>query len=270
MRRESFHTSGPLALDLELPSGEIEVEAVAGDETVVELSTSSGREDAQRAIDEARVELRPRGDGNVVVVEVRRQGRFGGLIGGTDITLRVTCPAGADVEVKTASADVSLRGRLGGLRAEIASGDLRADEHHGRVDVKSASGDVSLGVAGDAASVSTASGDIDVRSVHGEATFRSASGDIQVGEAADSISLQTASGDLRVGSVASGRVVLQSASGDQQIGVRRGSRVHLDVRTMSGDASSELEVRDAPPPSDAPMVELRATSMSGDIHITRA
>ena len=84
------------------------------------------------------------------------------------------------------------------------------------------------------------------------------------------MTVQTASGDQSIGSVTSGRVTMQSASGDQQVGIARGSRVRLDVRTMSGDASSELEVQDTPPAGDSPMVELRAASMSGDIRITRA
>jgi hypothetical protein len=39
---------------------------------------------------------------------------------------------------------------------------------------------------------------------------------------------------------------------------------------MSGDASSEFEVGDEPIDDEGPLVELRATSMSGDIEVTRA
>jgi hypothetical protein len=39
---------------------------------------------------------------------------------------------------------------------------------------------------------------------------------------------------------------------------------------MSGDTSSELEIGDAPALGDGPEVDLRATSMSGDIRILRA
>ena len=89
-------------------------------------------------------------------------------------------------------------------------------------------------------------------------------------EASSSVTVQTASGDQRLGSVTSGRVVMQSASGDQTVGIRRGSRVHIDAKTMSGDTSSELVVGEEPPPGDGPTVELRATAMSGDIRILRA
>jgi hypothetical protein len=70
--------------------------------------------------------------------------------------------------------------------------------------------------------------------------------------------------------VAEGEVRLVSASGDVEVGIRRGSRLWVDAKSMSGGTSSELEVGDAPPAGDGPMVELRATTMSGDIQICRA
>jgi DUF4097 and DUF4098 domain-containing protein YvlB len=270
LRREVFETPGPLALELRMPAGEIQVVASERTDTIVELDSSSSRDEVTQAIEEARIEIRRRGDGHGVIVDVRPRRRFGITFDRGEITMRVSCPHDADVEISTASGDIDLRGRLGGLSAEVASGDLRAEELNGRVEVKSASGDVALDLVGGEASVATASGDVFVRSVHGEAILRSASGDIRVDEAADSVTMQTASGDLRVGSAVAGRVTLQSASGDQQIGIRRGSAVHLDVRTMSGDATSELEVRDERPAPDSPLVELRATSMSGDIRVFRA
>jgi DUF4097 and DUF4098 domain-containing protein YvlB len=270
LRREVFQTPGPLALELRMPAGEIRVQASERADTVVELDASSSRDEVRQAIEDARIEIRPRGDGHVVIVDVRPRKRFGLSFDRGDITMRVSCPNDADVEVSTASADVEIRGRLGALSAELASGDLRAEELNGRVEVKSASGDIALDLIGDEASVASASGDVYVRSVHGEAIVRTASGDVRVEEAADSITVQTASGDVRIGTATVGRVTLQSASGDQQVGIRRGSAVHLDVRTMSGDATSELEVRDERPAADTPLVELRATSMSGDIRVFRA
>jgi DUF4097 and DUF4098 domain-containing protein YvlB len=271
VRRETFHTPGALTLDLRLPSGEIALESVDGEETVVELDVSGFGDDARELVESARIELRQRGDGHEVLVDVPRRRRGLGLIfDRADFRLRVTAPHGANVDVSTASADVNGRGRFGDLNVEVASGDVRFAELGGRVDLKSASGDVELERIGGEAEVSTASGDVRIGRVEGDATVRSASGDILVDEAAASITVQSASGDQRVGSVASGRVTMQSASGDQTVGVRRGSQVHLDVRTMSGETTSELEIEDAPVGVDGPQVELRATSMSGDIRIVRA
>jgi hypothetical protein len=67
-----------------------------------------------------------------------------------------------------------------------------------------------------------------------------------------------------------GSVTLKSVSGDMHVGIRRGSGVWLDVKSVSGDTSSELAVDDTPPEGDGPLVELRATAMSGDIRIVSA
>ena len=39
---------------------------------------------------------------------------------------------------------------------------------------------------------------------------------------------------------------------------------------MSGETTSELELGDAPMDGDGPLVEVRATAMSGDIRVKRA
>ena len=39
---------------------------------------------------------------------------------------------------------------------------------------------------------------------------------------------------------------------------------------MSGETSSDLELGDTPTDGDGPMVEVRATAMSGDITVKRA
>ena len=118
--------------------------------------------------------------------------------------------------------------------------------------------------------VNTASGDVMVRTAGGRLEANSASGDIMVKEALSSVSANSASGDQQVGSVFQDSVNLRSASGDIRVGIKEGSRLFVDARSRSGDVSSELPVSDTPPEGDAPLVELRANTMSGDITIHRA
>jgi DUF4097 and DUF4098 domain-containing protein YvlB len=99
---------------------------------------------------------------------------------------------------------------------------------------------------------------------------RAASGDISILEAQTALKVQTASGDVEVDSVREGDVVLQTASGDIEVAVKKGSKVFIDARSMSGETSSELEITDAPSNGEGPLVEIRATAMSGDIEIRRA
>ena len=124
-------------------------------------------------------------------------------------------------------------------------------------------------IAGDA-KVNSASGDVMVREVGGRLEVNSASGDVLVREASSSVGVNTASGDQTIGSVSKGKVDLKSASGDVKIGIREGSTLWVDARSRSGEVRSELPVSDLPPEGDAPHVELRANSMSGDITVVRA
>jgi DUF4097 and DUF4098 domain-containing protein YvlB len=263
MRRETFETPGPLALDIRIPSGDIELEAVEGAETVVELSASPELEE------EARIELHPKRDGHELSVVIeKRSGLFRAFR--EEVRLRVTAPPGADVEVSTASADVDARGGFGAVDVNTASGDVSFEKAGGDVQVNSASGDLKLDEVGGALTVNTASGDVDVGRLGGDGKVRSASGDVQLEDADASLKVQTASGDVQVASVREGDVVLQTASGDIEVGVKKGSKLWIDAKSMSGETTSELEIGDAPADGEGPMVEVRATAMSGDIRVKRA
>lgn len=264
MRRETFETPGPVTLNIRIPSGRIDLLAVEGQETVVELDADPELED------EVRIEMHPRRDGHEVVVAL--DDRLGGLFrrGRSDVRLRVTAPLKADVEVSTASADTDGRGLFGALQVNTASGDVRFEHLDGEAQVNSASGDLEIQHVGGQLTVNTASGDVEVGQLIGEGKVRAASGDISVREAESGLSVQTASGDIDVRSVREGDVKVQTASGDIDVGVARGSKVFIDARSMSGETSSDLEITGAPAEGEGPQVEISATAMSGDITISRA
>jgi DUF4097 and DUF4098 domain-containing protein YvlB len=255
MRTELFPTPEPPRLRINLPAGRVRLETADTAETRVELEGPHE--------DEAVIELR----GDEVVIDVERRKL---LSRGRGHELAIRAPHGARVDVTTASAEIEARGQYSALEAKTASGDLAVHEVEGDVRVKTASGDVVFQVVGGAFDVQAASGDVIVKRVGGAGTIRCASGDAIVGEAGGDLRVQTASGDVQIGSVAQGDVTLQSASGDIAVGIRRGSRLWVDATSMSGDTASELEISDTPSDSDGPLVELRATSMSGDVTIKRA
>jgi DUF4097 and DUF4098 domain-containing protein YvlB len=263
MRRETFETPGPLLLNVRMPSGRIELEAVEGSETVVELDANPEIEE------ETRIEIRAKGEGHEVsVILDKRFGFFRGFRG--DVRVRISAPPGADVDVSTASADLEGRGAFGAVEVNSASGDVEFERVSGDAGVNSASGDIKISRVEGGLTVNTASGDVEVGHLGQNGKVRSASGDVSIEEAAASLKIQTASGDLEVGSVTEGDVTLQTASGDIQVGVKKGSKLWIDARSMSGDTSSELDVGDAPPEGQGPLVEVRATAMSGDIRVKRA
>src|SRR5438477_645865 len=107
-----------------------------------------------------------------------------------------------------------------------------------------------------------------------ETNIQLVSGDVWVREAGESVRVNTVSGDHRLEAVVKGRMELRAISGDIMVGVRRGSRVFIDANTVSGSTTSEFELSDAPqqaaPADDAPLVEVFAKTVSGDVRLERA
>jgi DUF4097 and DUF4098 domain-containing protein YvlB len=281
MRTETFQTPAPVRLDIRLGSGEIRLEASETAETTVRLEPLRDNDASNEAIQDARVEQR----GDEILVDVRGSRRFGR---GADVLIEIACPEDSSVQAKSGSADVEGRGRFGSVEVETGSGDVQFSDVSGDAEIAAASGDVQLARIGGRGRINTASGDVQLSSVAGDAKINSASGDVQireagnrlevntasgdlnVGEASSSVSANSASGDQTIGSVSEGKVDLKTASGDIKIGIREGSTLWVDARSRSGEVRSELPVSDLPPEGEAPHVELRANSMSGDITVVRA
>lgn len=275
MRSETFHTPRPLVLDVRLPRGDVEVETVDGDETTVSLEGRGER--AAKQIEQTTIRLDERGDHDVLLVDADvedfgfQSGRFKlsiSLDRHDAIRVHVRAPHGATLKTQTGSADVRASGRYAALETRAASGDVAVDEVERDAEVQVASGDVRLERVGGSLRVKSAAGDIRVGPVGGDAEVKTAAGDVQLDEVGGNVTVNSASGDLRVGAVTQGSVELKSVSGDMLVGIRRGSRVWMDVKTVTGDAHSELDAGGED--EDGPLVELKATAMSGDIQIVRA
>lgn len=230
MRTESFATSGPVALRINVPAGDVEVETAETAETTVELEVRG--HDADEVERETRIEARPRGDGHEVVVDADERG---GLFRNVEYRVRVRTSHGADLESNLASADLRARGHYGAVGVNVASGDVEL-ERIASARVNSASGDVRIEESSGPVKVNTASGDVQLRSVaEGEVNVHSASGDVEVGIAKGSRLFVDA----------------QSLSGEtsSELELESGSPVEKD---------------------EGPLVELRAQTMSGDIAVRRA
>jgi putative adhesin len=279
MRSETFFTPGPVRLNLELPSGEIDLATAETDETQVELEALSNDDDIRDLVDNARIELIRRGDGHEVAVEAKSRrgisisiGSANISLGGPQLRLRITCPHGAALDVRTKSADLRARGDYGEVEVKTASGDVQVEQAQ-ETRIKSASGDIRLDHVKADLEVQTASGDLHAGVVDGDIHAQLVSGDVHVREAGASVSANTVSGDQQYEAVQEGRVDVKAISGDVSVGIRSGSRFYVDANTVSGDTSSEFELGDAPTEEadpDAPLVEVFAKTVSGDVRIERA
>ncbi len=249
-RREVFEVGWRPRVELSLPSGNAVF--LPGDEGRVEVRVE-GHHAEEFVVENlgGRIVLRtPAGSGS-------RWDSF-------DVTARV--PAGVDLEVKTASADVGAEAALGSLNASLASGDLRVRKIEGNAAVESASGDVELGEVGGHLAVSTASGDVRLDEVRGHAAVNTASGEARLDSALGALAVSTQSGDMEVGHYAGDDLECNSTSGDVKIGLPPGRDLDIDLNTVSGEIRSDFSPEDA----DGATARLRVKTISGDIALVRA
>ena len=231
-RHEEFQVGGRHRIEVNLPSGEavflpgepgrvdIEVEGQNVDDLVIEQLGG-------------RILLRtPHGSGS-------RWDSF-------DVAVRT--PAGTDLEVNVASADVDVQVATGTLLARLASGGIRAGAIEGDATVQTASGDVELGQVGGSCSVNTASGDV------------------RLGTVLAALSASTQSGDFEVERYEGGDLECNSTSGDVRIGLPPGRTLDVDLNTLSGDIGSDF----SPEGGDGATARLRVSAVSGDIILLRA
>ena len=266
---QTFDTPGRVLLDVRLPSGTVEIVTSERRDTEVDLQPTRDDEATREALAAARVQVHDEPERRVVLVDVpSRRGFFGRQ---PQFRLRVRAPEGADVSCRTRSADVSCAGTVGQLDVQTASGDVIFDAVSGDAIVNAASGDVRGGVVRGRVGVTTASGDVFVERAEAGAHLNAVSGDVYVREALTEVELRTVSGDQKVEAAAGGPIRSQSVSGDVWIGIARGTRVHIDASSVSGDTTSALTMTEGPGDGAASdIVEVRINTVSGDIHLARA
>lgn len=276
-----FSTSTPPRITIDFRSGDINIDTQDGDETTVDLRGRSDDSATRALLDDTVIDQR--GGDIVVLVPKRALSLFGRS---PDLLLDITAPHGSRLNVKSDSADLAARGSYGETRVASGSGDLSIERLTGSAQIRSGSGDVTVDTAEGALTVGTGSGDVRVDSAEADLTVQSGSGSVVVGSAAAALKVQTGSGDIEVrqadsdvkaqtgsgdvavGRVARGRVQAKAASGDLHVGVADGTPVWLDVRTVTGGVSNDLESSD-PVGAGEQHVRLDLKTVSGDIDIVR-
>lgn len=272
----TFTTPEPVRLTVELGPGRLDIDASdsAAGETEV-------RVEGNRAED-VTVEQR---DGEILVLAPQQRGFLGAAFG-SDLKVQITAPAGSDLAVKVGSADLTASGRYGSVRIRSGSGDVELDQAtadtvvetgSGDIDiadalgdlrVKAGSGDVSIGRTTRSAVVSTGSGGVELGAVEAEAVLKAGSGDIRVRDAHTNLSAMTGSGDVYVARMRRGAFKAKAASGDINVAVPAGIPVWTDISCLTGSVRSNLEGAGEPAEGE-PYVEIRATTVSGDVNLAQ-
>jgi DUF4097 and DUF4098 domain-containing protein YvlB len=252
MPEHRFQTPDPVELEINVPSGDIDIETVDGDESLISLDGN------EKLIEMTEV----RQEGRRIVVELKGRKSFGLTISigdfsfgsGSSIRVRARVPHGSTPILTTVAGDMKVRGRVQSLEVKSASGDLVVNGEVERdAEIKTVSGDVRLERVGGELRVQTVSGDVNAQSVGG------------------SVVSKTLSGDLRVESVSEGHVTAQSVSGDIELGVAAGTNLDVDAGSVSGDLASEVPLGSDPSAvgGDGPALVVRGKTVSGDFRVFR-
>lgn len=271
--RQVLETPGPVKLHVENGRGRIVVRVAEQETTDIALSGARA------------AEVRVTQDGRRIGVHAPkpRNGIFGGA---DELEIEVVVPPASDLVARSGSASITAEGRLMTARVKSASGavvldqaamvvvdtgsgDISVAEVDGDVRVRTGSGAVDLGRVARTASVSTGSGDVCVGQALGTVVVKTGSGDLEVGESRADVTSKTGSGDVVVRTARRGRIFVKGASTRVRVGVPAGTPVWTDVTTVTGRVSSTLPPVGRPEPG-ADHVELRATTVSGDISLVPA
>lgn len=264
----SFATSGHVALTVSLGSGEVSVDASGESGVEIDLIPLRDNDATRQAIADARVEMNGRGDGHEIVVQLQKKSGF--MAGwGAKVGIRVRCPRGTDLDLRSGSADLDATGELGVVDVKTSSGDASVERAE-RLRVATASGDVRADDVLGPIDCRTASGDVRIRHSGASLMANLVSGDLSVSVASGGLSVTTVSGDVRFDAASGGDMRVQSVSGDVRIAIAPGERLFVDASSVSGKMRSELDLDDDPSVAgEGPVRELRVRTVSGDLHILR-
>jgi hypothetical protein len=175
----TFDTPAPIAAELDIPAGRVQIVAAERADTTVEIRPA----DPAKARD---VKVAERATvqhaGGVLRIEAEAGHQILGASGSIDVTVHL--PAGSGLRVKVASAEFTATGRLGDVAYDSSHGTVDLDEVAG-LRLTTLAGDVTVGRLNGPAEISTAKGDIRVaEAVRGAVVLRTQAGDVTVGAAA--------------------------------------------------------------------------------------
>jgi DUF4097 and DUF4098 domain-containing protein YvlB len=259
----NFPCTEPAAISItHWASGSVAVAGEQTDSVSVEVVPSDPRADVDDLLAQVKVTFE---NGTLSVRGPRAEGLWRRRTG---LDLTIKAPAGSGCEAHTASADVSVVGRIGALSVHTASGDITATAESGPVTLRTASGDIFVERADADAQIATASGDVQIGRASGEVSINAVSGDLSIGTATGQLGAHTISGDIAVRDLSGGQADLATTSGDVQVMVTPGVGVYLDLSSMSGSVRSELDEQHGG--AAEATLEIKCRSISGDIRVSKA
>jgi DUF4097 and DUF4098 domain-containing protein YvlB len=262
------------------PQGEVEVSNVAGNVSISGWDRNEVQVTGSLGEDVERLDFISEPKRTIIRVKHKETQR---RHGDTDAELSIRVPSASRLNVSTVSAEISITHVTGEQRLQSVSGDVSSEIAGEDVEAKTVSGSVVLRGEGKAAvvTVTTVSGDAQVRRAAGELVANSVSGSLNLD--LDSITrarVRTTSGDLELeGPLArDARVDAETISGELVLNFKKPINAEFEVESFTGDIQNCFGPKAQPKSEYGPGSELNfkegagsarviAQSMSGDIQL---
>jgi DUF4097 and DUF4098 domain-containing protein YvlB len=199
--------------------------------------------------------------------------------------LEIKVPVQSRIAVNTISADIDVAGVRGSQRLQAVSGDIGTDAGTEDIECKTVSGDVQIrGMGGNAMlTITTVSGDATATHIGGDVNANTVSGNLllDLGDTSRS-RLRSTSGDLTLNSrlLPNARVDVESISGDVRLDLRAPVNAAFDVSSFNGEIRNCFGPKPTRTSEYAPGRELRFSegqggsrvrikTLNGDINVCR-
>ena len=219
------------------PRGVVEIANVSGNIEVSGWDRSEVDVHAELSSDATRVEVSGEGaHTSIKVMQPHAPGQGG------EARLRVKIPKDSELDVSVVNADVTTGGVLGIQRLSTVSGDVLVELAGADVELKTVSGGVRVKGHGQSARlhVSTVSGDVHLEHGGGDVEASTVNGELTASlDNAHSVRARTTSGDLRFeGTLARGATLeATSVSGNLSVRTTADSGYAYEVSSFSGEIS---------------------------------
>jgi hypothetical protein len=256
-----FARTEPVAVEVRIPAGSVSLTATPTDVITVDVRPTRPGRHADEYAEATRVEF----TGDRLIVSDPDDPAWRNRDSGLDVVIIV--PIGSRCEAETASAEISCLGDFESVNLATASGPVHATSLTGEARVASSSGAVTIADAG-SAWVATSSGSVELGQVTGPVEVNSTSGRVKIGSAAGPLVVQNTSGSVAVDYLAGDDARIDTVSGDIKVAIRPGTGVYLDLSSLSGKVTSDLEPS-GPEPDDSPALRLHCASVSGSVRVGR-
>jgi DUF4097 and DUF4098 domain-containing protein YvlB len=257
-----FPATEPIDLLVEVTAGSVRITAEQTQTVTVDVRPTRPDHQSDELAAEVQVDF---ADGRLEIVESSQPHNWIRFNSGLDVS--VALPAGSRCWVTTATAAVNVSGELGSLAAKSISGEVVAGAITGNAEVSTTSGRIGISETAGDVSAKSASGAVDLGHVGGDVGVNTVSGKVEIGVAAADVTVRSASGRVKIGRLSRGRAEIVTVSGDIKVHIAKGAGVYLDMSSLSGRVTSELEPSEA---DDQVDLQLQCRSISGAVKVGRA